>query len=123
MLRGVDSGNYTQEPGSMFLLFSALFWFIRPCMNWPLAVSQVASSTGLRLTQYILVTGFCCSFLLAPTVKNLPVVQGTQVQSLDGKDPLENGMATHSSILAWRIPRTEEPGGLQFIGSQRVRHN
>ena len=47
----------------------------------------------------------------------------TQVQSLGREDPLENGMATHSSILAWRIPWTEEPGGLQSMGSHRVRHN
>ena len=53
-------------------------------------------------------------------VKNLPTMQETQVQSLSCKDPLEKGMATHSSILAWRIPWTEEPGGLQFMGSQRV---
>ena len=45
------------------------------------------------------------------------------VQSLGWKDPLEEGMATHSSILAWRIPRTEEPGRLRSIGSQRVRHD
>ena len=47
----------------------------------------------------------------------------TQVQSLGQEDPLEEGMATHSSILAWRISRTEEPGRLQSMGSQRVRHN
>ena len=47
----------------------------------------------------------------------------TRVRSLGQEDPLEKGMATHSSILAWRIPCTEEPGGLQSIGSQRVRHN
>ena len=47
----------------------------------------------------------------------------TRVRSLGQEDPLEKGMATHSSILAWRIPWTEEPGGLQSIGSQRVRHN
>ena len=46
-----------------------------------------------------------------------------QVRFLGGEDPLEEGMATHSSILAWRIPWTEEPGGLQSIGSQRVRHD
>ena len=46
--------------------------------------------------------------------------QEMQVQSLDREDPLEEGMATHSSIFAWRIPRTEEPDGLQFMGSQRV---
>ena len=53
-------------------------------------------------------------------VKNLPAMQKTQFQSLSGKDPLEEGMATHSSILAWEIPWTEEPGGLQSMGSQRV---
>ena len=47
----------------------------------------------------------------------------TQVQSLGWKDPLEEDMATHSSLLAWRIPWTEEPGGLQSMGSQRVRHD
>ena len=56
-------------------------------------------------------------------VMNLPAVQETRVQSLDREDPLEEDMATHSSILAWRIPWTEEPGGLQSMGLQRVRHN
>ena len=50
-------------------------------------------------------------------------MQETGVQSLGWEDPLEKEMATHTSILAWRIPWTEEPGGLQPIGSQRVRHN
>ena len=53
-------------------------------------------------------------------VKNLPAVQETRVQSLLWEDPLEMGMITHSSILAWRIPWTEEPGGLQLVGSERV---
>ena len=53
-------------------------------------------------------------------VKNLPAMQETQFQSLSGKDPLEEGMATHSRVLAWEIPWTEEPGGLQSMGSQRV---
>ena len=53
-------------------------------------------------------------------VKNLSAMQETQVRSLGQKDPLEKGMATHSSILAWEIPRTEETGGLQSMGSQRV---
>ena len=56
-------------------------------------------------------------------VKNLPAVQESQVQSLDWKDPLEKRMAAHLSILAWRTPWTEEPGGLQSMGSQRVRHD
>ena len=53
-------------------------------------------------------------------VKNLPAMQETQVQYLGQEDPLEKGMATHSCILAWRIPRTEEPGGLQSMELQRV---
>ena len=57
------------------------------------------------------------------TIKNLPALQETRVRSWGREDPLEKGMATHSSILAWRIPQTEEPGGLQFMGSQRVRHD
>ena len=56
-------------------------------------------------------------------VKNLPAMLETQVQSVGREDPLEKGMATHSSILAWKIPWTEELGGLQSIGLQRVRHN
>ena len=56
-------------------------------------------------------------------VKNLPAMQETQVRSLGREDPLEKDMATHSSILAWRTPWTEEPGGLQSTGSQRVRHD
>ena len=56
--------------------------------------------------------------LVAQMVKNLPAMQETQVRSLGREDPLEKGMAIHSSILAWRIPWTEEPGGLQSIGSQ-----
>ena len=61
--------------------------------------------------------------LVAHTVKNLPAMQETWVQSLGWEDPLEKGMATHSSILEWRIPWTEEPDRLQSMGSQRVKHN
>ena len=60
---------------------------------------------------------------MAQTVKRLPTVQETWVQSLGGEDPLEEEMATHSSTLAWKIPRTEEPGRLQSMGSQRVGHD
>ena len=61
--------------------------------------------------------------LVVQMVKNLPAVWETWVQSLGWEDPLEEGMAAHSSTLAWRIPRTEEPGGLQSMGSQTVRHD
>ena len=57
--------------------------------------------------------------LVTQTVKNLPTMQETRVPSLGREDPLEKGMATHSSILAWNIPWAEEPGGLQSKGSQR----
>ena len=60
---------------------------------------------------------------MAQTVKNLPAMQEMLVQSPGQEDPLEEGMATHSSILAWRIPWAEEPGGLQSMGSQRVGHH
>ena len=60
---------------------------------------------------------------MAQMVKNPPTMQETRVQSLGWEDPLEKGMATHSSILAWRIPWTEKPDGLQSMGWQRVRHN
>ena len=61
--------------------------------------------------------------LVAQKVKNLPAMQETWVQSLGWEAPLEKGMATHSSILAGRIPWIEEPGGLQSMGSQRVGHD
>ena len=60
---------------------------------------------------------------MAQTVKNLPAMQETWVPSLDGEDPLEKGMASLSSIPAWRIPWTEEPGGQQSMGLQRVRQD
>ena len=60
---------------------------------------------------------------MAQRVKSLPAMQETQVQSLDWEYPLENGMATHSSILVWRIPWTEEPGELQSMGLQRFGHD
>ena len=63
------------------------------------------------------------TFWVAQTVKNLPAMWETRVWSLGGKDPPEKALATHSSILAWKIPWTEEPGRLQSMGSQRVGHD
>ena len=60
---------------------------------------------------------------MVQSVKNLPAVQESQVRSLGWEDPLEKGMATHSNNLAWRIPWTEEPGGLQSTGSEKVRQD
>ena len=60
---------------------------------------------------------------MAQMVQHLPAMQETWVQTPGQEDPLEKAMATHFSILAWRIPWTEEPGGLESVGSQRVRHD
>ena len=60
---------------------------------------------------------------MAQMVKNLPTMQETRVLTLGQEDPLEKGMAAHSSILAWRIPQTGEPGGLQSMGLQRIGHD
>ena len=69
------------------------------------------------------VHGILGTSLVAQRLKRLPAMQETLVRSLGQEDPLEKEMATHSSILAWRIPWTEEPGGLQSTGLQRVRHD
>ena len=61
--------------------------------------------------------------VVAQMVKNLPAMQKTCVRSLGWKDPLEEGMATHSNTFAWKIPWTEDPGGLQSMGLERVRHD
>ena len=66
---------------------------------------------------------FWSAFLVAWMVTNLPAIQETWVRSLGWEDPLEKEMATHSSILAWKIPWTEKPGRLQSMGSQRVGHD
>ena len=61
--------------------------------------------------------------MVAQLVKHMPAVQETRVQSLGWEDPLGKEMTTHFSILAWKIPWTEDPGGLQFMGSQRIGHD
>ena len=66
---------------------------------------------------------FFWASLMAQRVKSLPAMQETWVRSLGQEDPLEKGMATHSSILVWRIPWAEETGGLKSMGSQRVGHD
>ena len=75
-------------------------------------------TVGFQVLQY-----FLRATLVVQTVKNLPAMQETQVQSLGREDPLEKEMATHSSILAWKIPWTEKPGEPWSMGWQRVRHD
>ena len=89
---------------------------------------MVPVSDLLSVEQYVLggMGVLLCSICLFPAaqkVKNRPSVCDTQIQSLSWEDLLKKGMAIPSSILAWRIPWTEEPGRLQFMGSQRVRHD
>ena len=109
----------------------------RPCIErrdgtqWPEADGSVSASLGLKMmsgsNDVIQVLKYCIfDFMMAQRVKNLPSMQVTQetvVQSPGQEDPLEEKMATHSSILAWEIPRTEDPGRLQSMGLQRVGHD
>ena len=80
-----------------------------------------APPPGLQL--YLMKVSILHASLMAQRVKNLCAILETRVQSLGGEDLLEKGTATHCSILAWRIPWTEAPGGLQSTGSQRVGHD
>ena len=89
---------------------------VRPHRRQPTRLLRPWDSPGKN-------TGEGCHTLMAQRLKRLPTMQETWVRSLGGEDPLEKEMATHSSILAWRIPWTEEPGRLQSTGSQRVRHD
>ena len=85
--------------------------------TWPHSQGS-SSDTGNHISTHI-----CQDFPVAQMVKNLPAKQEIQVQSLAQENPLEKGMATHASILAWRIPWTEEPDMLQSLRMQRVEHN
>ena len=82
-----------------------------------MSVFPLTSIQGIKCSHYYLGLP-----LVAQMVKNPPAMQEIWVLSLCWEDPLEKGMETHSSILAWRNPRTEEPGGLQSMGLQRVGH-
>ena len=89
---------------------STLAWKI-PWMEELDRLQSMGSQSWTRLSDFIAKS--------VKPVKNLPAMQDTQVRSLGQKDPLENEMATHCSILAWKIPWTEEPGGLQSMGLQK----
>ena len=107
-------------------------WFSKNLRSWPTTTQHQACHRECYPFK-----GFCLLVLLyslkfikhllcalgAQTVKNLPAMQETQVRSLGQEDPLEEGMSTHTSTLAWRIPWTEEIGRLQSMGLRRVRHD
>ena len=97
----------------------------RELLTWfePLGSAMSQASAIIRLVPssefFSSVSQYCGLPWVAHMVKNLPAIQETWVRSLGQEDPLEKGIATHSSILAWRIPWTEEPGRLQSMGSQK----
>ena len=95
---------------------------------WMLNLSNAFSTSVEIITWFLSERGFPCAsdgnaLKGAQMLKNSPAIQETQVQSLGQEDLLEKGMATHSNILTWRFPWTEEPGGLQSMESQKIRHN
>ena len=102
-----------------FSLFSFIF-IKRLFSSSLLSAIRVVSSAYLRLLIFLLGVG---GSLVAQRLKRLPAMRETWIRSLGWEDPLEKEMATHYSILAWRIPWTEEPGGLQSTGLQRVGHD
>ena len=94
-------------------------------MNLPSSLSNLAPSWE-QVHTFAAFDGYYSIYwasLVAQKVKNLPAMQDLWVQALCWEDPQEKGMVTHSSILAWKIPWTEKPGGLKSTGSQKVRHD
>ena len=100
-----------------------LKWFAIPFSSGPHFVRTLHHDPNI-LAYFLFTTKYAekRAFLVAHMIKNLPVIQETWVGSLGREDPLKKDMASHSSILAWRILWTKKPGGLQSMGSQRVRH-
>ena len=100
------------------ILFSNIYFILaRDEQTWK------EEKKKLRKILLVIFAIYLCYRSVAQMVKHLPAMQETWVQSLSWEDPLEKGMATHSSIPAWKIPWTEEPGGLQSMGSQRIGHD
>ena len=99
-----------------FIVADILLWSLKPSLWSKFEDGLIMSDALMRFFIYR-------ASPVTQMVKNLPAMQETQIPSLGQKDSLETGMATQSSVLAWRIPWTEELGGLQPMGSQRVGHN
>ena len=108
---------WTREMKSLKSKFK---WFSYSSSKWVVKDQRQLAISTMHLAQELLVN---VQSLIAQLVKNLPAIQEVWVWFLGWEDPLEKEMATHSSIRAWRIPRTEEPGGLQSMGSQWVGHD
>ena len=93
----------------------------RETQEWLIEGVQCVRKEGLIFLRWEM--RYAVGFPDGSVVKNLPTMQETQVQFLSWEDPLDKDMATHASTLAWRIPWTEEPGGLQSLGSHRIGHD
>ena len=103
-----------------------MFEHVRNTIDKVMKIRQLLSPRKMKdciRKRLVLVDLDILTFLMVQNVKSLPAMQETWVQFLVWKDPLEKEIATHSSILAWRIPWTEEPGGLQSMGLQRIGHD
>ena len=103
-----------------------MFEHVRNTIDKVMKIRQLLSPRKMKdciRKRLVLVDLDILTFLMVQNVKSLPAMQETWVQFLGWKDPLEKEIATHSSILAWRIPWTEEPGGLQSMGLQRIGHD
>ena len=98
-------------------------WRISFCCRFVLVLKILSSKSGNSESHFLCYLDILGASLVAQKIENLPATRETQVQSLGREDPLEKGIATHPSTLPWRIPWTEEPGWLQFIGVQRVGHD
>ena len=111
-------------PASFHLFLFWEFWGSGPIFSLIARIKSLWIMLIIPFSVSVLNLLFTCqASLVDQMAKNLPAMQETWVRSLGLEDPLANGMATHSSVLAWRVPGTEEPGGLQSMGSHRVRHN
>ena len=118
-------GSQVALISALSLTFSSFFFLFPPLQDSLLCqiIVPVLFSKLCKFFQNSQSYEVLWASLVAQTVKNLPIMQETQVQPLGREDLLEKRMATHSSIRSWRIPWTEEPGGIQSMGSQRVRHD
>ena len=114
---------FREKPQARLLHYFSENWSGVIHLGRPACLRQIPHPSRWSTRQFLHLPEKQRASLVAQTVKYLPAMQETWVQSLSWEDPLVKGMDTHSSILAWRIPWTEEPGGLQSMGSQRVQQD